>query len=542
MRVCTRALIVGIAGAVAVGLLVWVLVFHQPALRVAEILAQYDEAEEYTRAAIRYPFSQAVFPPEIAAPTFRWEDSGSGADAWLVRIEFPDGAEPLAFESPAPQWTPAQEDWKTIKDRSLGSEAKVTILGVRRADQLAILSAAQTVIHTSPDEVGAPIFYREVNLPFLEAVRDPSRIRWRFGDVSSAEPPPIVLEKLPVCGNCHSFSKDASVMGMDVDYANDKGSYVILPVAPNMVLQRERIFTWSDYRPEDRQPTFGLLSAISPDGKYAVSTVKDQSVFVAVDDLEYSQLFFPIKGILAVYNRQTGQIHSLPGADDPQYVQSNATWSPDGEYIVFARSKAHTIPRAGSTPSVLLTQEECREFLTEGKTFLFDLYRIPFNEGKGGQAEPIEGASQNGTSNYFAKFSPDGKWIVFCRAKSFMLLQPDSELWIMPAEGGEPRRLACNLPTESGWCSPQRPSHPIHSSSSPTSTSTAGAAHPCCCPSSPHPIGRPTSRNSSTCGPTRSRPLPRDSWTTTTTPASPWSTSSRTISIGRKKPARRPWN
>ena len=62
---------------------------------------------------------------------------------------------------------------------------------------------------------------------------------------------------------------------------------------------------------------------------------------------------------------------------------------------------------------------------------LFELYRIPFNEGKGGKAEPIKGASNNGMSNYFAKFSPDGKWIVFCKAKSFMLLQPDSELYMI---------------------------------------------------------------------------------------------------------------
>ena len=38
-------------------------------------------------------------------------------------------------------------------------------------------------------------------------------------------------------------------------------------------------------------------------------------------------------------------------------------------------------------------------------------------------------------SNYFAKYSPDGNWIVFCKAKSFMLLQPDSELYIIPAAG-----------------------------------------------------------------------------------------------------------
>ncbi|NQT17002.1 MAG: tetratricopeptide repeat protein, partial [Planctomycetes bacterium] len=49
------------------------------------------------------------------------------------------------------------------------------------------------------------------------------------------------------------------------------------------------------------------------------------------------------------------------------------------------------------------------------------------------------------------KFSPDGKWIVFCKAKSFMLLQPDSELYIIPAAGGEPRRLRANTGRMNSW-------------------------------------------------------------------------------------------
>jgi len=32
-----------------------------------------------------------------------------------------------------------------------------------------------------------------------------------------------------------------------------------------------------------------------------------------------------------------------------------------------------------------------------------------------------------------------------------MLLQPDSELYIIPAQGGEARRLSCNLPTMNSW-------------------------------------------------------------------------------------------
>ena len=238
---------------------------------------------------------------------------------------------------------------------------------------------------------------------------------------------------------------------MDVDYANSKGSYVIARVAEKMVLATSDIITWNDYRKEDEEQTFGLLSQVSPDGRFVVSTVKDKSVFVPMPPLAFSQLFFPIKGILCIYNRQTQTFLSLPGADDPNYVQSNPTWSPDGKYIVFARAKAYDLKHTKGMGKVLLTREECREFTEDGKPFLFDLYRIPYNDGKGGKPEPIEGASDNGMSNYFAKYSPDGKWIVFCKAKSYMLLQPDSELYIIPAEGGKARRLRANTPLMNSW-------------------------------------------------------------------------------------------
>ena len=68
------------------------------------------------------------------------------------------------------------------------------------------------------------MFYREVPLPFIKAVQDPARIRWRFGSIDFRGRPPIVLENLPVCGNCHSFSDDGGVLGIDVDYGNDKGA------------------------------------------------------------------------------------------------------------------------------------------------------------------------------------------------------------------------------------------------------------------------------------------------------------------------------
>jgi tetratricopeptide (TPR) repeat protein len=398
------------------------------------------------------PLDGSVFPPDIAAPQLQWQDSTAGVGRWTIRIEF-DGARPsMQFDSNAREWSPPDDAWEEIKQHSSETPAAVKLCGMSRQSPERVLSSDEVSIRTSRDEVGAPIFYREVNLPFAEAVKDPAaHIRWRFGAVSSKEKPPIVLEKLLVCGNCHSFSADGKVLGMDVDYGNDKGSYAVCDVREEISLSEDKIISWSDYRREDGKKTFGLLSQVSPDGRYVVSTVKDLSVFEAVDNLTFSQLFFPIRGVLCTYDREEAAYRSLPGADDERYVQSNPTWSPDGKFIVFARCEAYQGQASRTNELGFTRAEEISKFLAERGAFRYDLYRVPFNEGRGGRAEPLLGASDNGRSNYFARYSPDGRWIVFCQANSFMLLQPDSELYIIPAAGGQARRLACNTTRMNSW-------------------------------------------------------------------------------------------
>lgn len=397
-----------------------------------------------------YPFDGTLFPPEIAPPTMKWDDSAAGAVAWTVAISFQGGAESITADTKTPSWKPERNLWETIKTQSLGSKATVTVSGYKTVLGFKkLISRRSFSFSTSNDEVGAPIFFRAVTLPFEYAVNHMETIKWCLGDISSDSPPQVALQNMPVCGNCHSFSADGSTIGMDVDYANDKGSYIVTSVKSDMTLTNNDVITWSDYRKDDGELTFGLLSQISPDSRYAISTVKDRSVFVPVNDLYYSQLFFPLKGILVSYDREKGAYKALKGADDKNYVQSNPAWSPDGKTVVFARSKVGSLDN--DTGQVLLTQAQCEKYISRKELFKFDLYSIPFNGGEGGEATPVAGASGNGMSNYFAKYSPDGKWIVFCRASSFMLLQPDSKLYIIPSEGGEAREMTCNTDNMNSW-------------------------------------------------------------------------------------------
>src|SRR5262245_41921460 len=184
-----------------------------------------DRAAHETAAAseaglrITYPLEGTLFPPESVAPTFVWQDETGRVDRWDVVARDDTGGEILRESVDAPHWRPSEDSWRVIKRYSSERDAEVLVAGVDRTKR-ATASSASVHIRTSRDPVGDSLFYREVPLPFLKAVQDPSRILWRFGTVDSESGPPIVLQNLPVCGNCHSFADNGRVLGMDVDYGN----------------------------------------------------------------------------------------------------------------------------------------------------------------------------------------------------------------------------------------------------------------------------------------------------------------------------------
>lgn len=394
-----------------------------------------------------YPLSGTLFPSEISAPTFKWKAFSLNYDHYKIFFIDEDGETILGVKSQERSWKPAKSQWLKLIRSSIDSKIDVKIFAYKNKEPKAYTNYSFSF---SGDPVDAPIFYRNVPLPFSYANKNKEMLSWHLGDISK-DKAKCVMTGMPVCANCHSFTADGTTLAMDVDYSNDKGNYAIAPIEKETALAPDKIISWSDYKREDGNFTFALLSQISPDGRFVVSTVKDRSIFVPVDDLEYSQLFFPFKGILAVYDREINKFWSLPGADDPEFVQSNPTWSPDGKYILFARAKRYYDAEAESSQNAVISTGIAEEFLSGKEGFQYDIYRIPFNNGRGGEAVALEGASNNGKSNFFPRYSPDGKWVVFCQADNFMLLQPSSKLYILPAKGGNARLMTCNTPNMNSW-------------------------------------------------------------------------------------------
>lgn len=402
---------------------------------------------------ITYPFENTVFPADIASQSFVWNDMEQEAGEWLIEAE--SGEKPLVgpLKVREKYWQPTPEEWDALK--AAGQDEKILVTVSRWSGQKKG-PGTSLVVSFSADPVEAPIFVRSVPLPFKFARENMKKIRWVWGSVSSPEKPSILLDNLPTCGNCHSFTPDGRKLAMDVDANNDKGSYVITSFGPTTDIAGDSIISWSTF--QEGKFTYGLLSQISPDGRYVVSTLRDCEIFTDRPEIEYSQLFFPFKGILVVYDRVEERFFELEGANDTLFVQSNPTWTPDGKHILFCRSRARHYPESGihngsvARPADMKTYAGFEQrFLDRDSLMKFDIYTIPFNEGKGGKALPVEGASENGLSNYFPRVSPDGKWLVFCQAESFMLLQRDSRLVIKPMEGGEARILDHNTGNMNSW-------------------------------------------------------------------------------------------
>jgi hypothetical protein len=211
------------------------------------------------------------------------------------------------------------------------------------------------------------------------------------------------------CLSCHTLSRDGSylaVVGIDVaatpkGWSASQGTTFVVRTADQAIV---------------RTLPGGLSPRFHPSAPSLLVYAATQN---ETNLLRRTSIF---RSDVHVVDVATGDERALPGADDPERCEQSPAWSPDGRSVAFMRS---------------LPGQPC-----DGRRGAYDLAVVPWNDGAGGTATLLEGASGNGQANLWPTWSPDGRWIVFERAEKGLFSAASGDLWVIPAQGGEARRLA----------------------------------------------------------------------------------------------------
>jgi Tol biopolymer transport system component len=259
---------------------------------------------------------------------------------------------------------------------------------------------------------------RQVGVPF-DVQRAPDTF---IRDIRTFERNPFLLGRESYCFNCHNFS---SKLG-----TNGKLAYQVRYLGPEShdlrtylaVYDFDHGTGWRARLPYDVQMT--TFCAWSPDGtKLAISA--NQYIVAAEPITLETQMAGENTSDIGIYDVEQGTTWLLPGADREDRLEIHPEWTPDGKQIVFATAAP------GRHPAFVP----------------FDLAIIPYNDGEGGKPTLIPGASANGRSNYYPRFSPDGRWFCFNESDGGDLIRSSSDLYLMPATlDAPPHKLECNVP------------------------------------------------------------------------------------------------
>lgn len=394
----------------------------------------YRDRRMYEHLKIVRPYDGASFPANIAPPKVRWEDRVD--NVWRLTLQVADSDAVWRVVTDQTEWRPDAATWGAIKRAAAGRWLELEVRGClvengKRVGQTVYVDSLRFRIS---EHAADPVIVYPFVSPLFHALKAPS-IYYR--DIRNFENGEVLPGEGRFCTNCHCFPGNPDLPEEDLTLA--------IAVRAQLGLESGRrilgLYNFSS-RQGRQVPINSFFMSWDPDGRKIAVTGGKVIYSRPLITLE-TQEFYVLEADLQIVDARTGEHAYLPGDDLPEYMECFPTWSPDGKTIVFSRDV-----------------EFAKEKRKTGEA-KYGLYRIPYNEGKGGVATPVPGAHDNGLSNFAPRYSPDGKWVVFNKGDVASLVKPRADLWILSTEqGATPRELECNtawsMDSHHSWSSNSR--------------------------------------------------------------------------------------
>jgi len=355
--------------------------------------------------ALLQPPDGAVYPPNMAAPTWHWRPGGEAGGPWTVEVDPGSGTFRALGSAEQPRFTPSAEVWAALREELGAGEGRVRVRDSRGA-------SAEARFTFSVHPVQGALTYRLVTAPF-EA--DPAlRTRLRRQAVSDPQPQPLIPDLPPTpCKGCHAVHPDGQTLALQVRDPHDP--HTALATVGGEAMTR---------LPVPREP-FGRTAGLAwtADGRLLVSMALEYTYELREDGFTLTHH----ASDLALVDPASGTWQPIEGASSPFAVEDFPALSPDGETLAFVR--AAELDTISGSP---------------------DVYVVPFRDGAGGDARPLAGASGPG-AHYYPRYSPDGRWLALVHSDGGYFARPSADLVLLPAAGGEPLPLGINSPRMDSW-------------------------------------------------------------------------------------------